>query len=66
MESYFIECESCGCDFEFTTKEQQAYFEKNFDEPRRCPECRRNRSRAKDFERIGRRRRKDFDWAHVM
>ena len=65
MESIVIECISCGWEFEFTAAEQRAYHQKNFDAPKRCPDCRRSKSRAKTYEKAAHRREKDFDWSRV-
>ena len=66
MESIEIECISCGREFEFTITEQQIYNRKNFDEPKRCPDCRRSKLRVRAYEKAGDRRRKEFDWSQVM
>lgn len=65
MEPIEIECSSCGCDFEFTIEEQMAYWRKGFDAPKWCPECRRNRTRVKSYERTRRNRNKEIDWAQM-
>lgn len=33
-------CKDCGREFIFTAGEQAFYNDKNFREPKRCPECR--------------------------
>ena len=39
-------CVDCGAEFVFTEGEQEFYSTKGFDqEPKRCPDCRRNRKR---------------------
>jgi len=38
-----LKCKDCGADFIFTEGEQTFYAEKNFPEPIRCPECRKNK-----------------------
>ena len=43
-----LSCQDCGQDFIFTTGEQEFYQEKGFkNEPKRCPDCRRNRKRQR-------------------
>lgn len=36
----YIKCRDCGREFVFTTGEQKFYAERQFDNPVRCPECR--------------------------
>ncbi len=52
-----VKCIDCGKDFEFTAKEQKFYKEKNFQEPKRCPACRKARKRNNQ----GNRRNSDFN-----
>lgn len=41
MEDKTIKCKDCGADFTFTTREQEFYAEKGFNnEPQRCKPCR--------------------------
>jgi len=49
-----LTCISCSLDFIFTKGEQDFFFKKNLDIPKRCPECRkkkvvRNKKRQKKF-----------------
>jgi DNA-directed RNA polymerase subunit RPC12/RpoP len=62
MEPIEIECMSCGQEFEFTVYEQRIYQDKNFDAPRRCPDCRKQKLKAKAFTKSKHGRRRDFDW----
>jgi DNA-directed RNA polymerase subunit RPC12/RpoP len=46
MSDKTLVCVDCGSEFVFTEGEQEFYKTKGFDqEPKRCPECRRNRKR---------------------
>ena len=45
MKDQMLECVQCNEPFLFTTDEQQKYFNMGFDPPKRCPDCRKNRSR---------------------
>lgn len=38
-----IECRDCGEEFVFTEGEQEFYAERDFNDPIRCPDCRRAR-----------------------
>ena len=44
-ESLFFDCIQCGEDFELTGSEVQRFMSKGFDLPRRCPDCRKNKSK---------------------
>lgn len=65
MENIEIECMSCGQAFEFTVYEQLLFRRKNFDEPRRCPDCRKQKLKAKAFTQKKYGRRETFDWDQV-
>ncbi len=44
-----LQCADCGCDFEFSSEEQEFYNEKGFSAPKRCASCRsKNRQRKND------------------
>ncbi|MCG6972510.1 MAG: zinc-ribbon domain-containing protein [Desulfobacterales bacterium] len=45
MQTRTLECIQCGNSFELSTSEQEYYRQRGFDEPRRCPECRKNKRR---------------------
>ncbi|MCG6909005.1 MAG: zinc-ribbon domain-containing protein [Deltaproteobacteria bacterium] len=45
MESERIVCIQCENEFEFSIADQIRYAEKGFEPPRRCPACRRNKSK---------------------
>jgi len=48
MEDMFINCVQCGADFEFSVDDQIRHQEMNFDDPKRCPDCRKKKSRSTD------------------
>ena len=59
MENKSIICIQCETEFEFTVADQLRYERMNFDEPRRCPDCRKNKLKGADFqETIHNRKRK--------
>jgi len=37
-----ITCVSCGNVFTFSAKEQEFFYDKKFEDPKRCPDCRKN------------------------
>jgi rubrerythrin len=45
METQFVVCIQCGQEFEFPPDEQARYLDRGFDAPRRCPSCRRKKSK---------------------
>jgi NAD-dependent SIR2 family protein deacetylase len=46
MESKLIYCVQCDAEFEFSVEDQQAYEAKGYDEPKRCPDCRRRKLKS--------------------
>ena len=50
MQTRILECIQCGNSFELSNSEQEYYRHRGFDEPRRCPECRKNKRREPDNE----------------
>ena len=66
MEPIDIECISCGQVFEFTVYEQLLFSKKQFDEPKRCPDCRKRKLNVKGFIHNKSGRRKAFDWNQVV
>jgi Zn finger protein HypA/HybF involved in hydrogenase expression len=40
------ECVQCQAEFEISASEMQQLQQRGFDEPRRCPACRRNKSKV--------------------
>jgi hypothetical protein len=45
MESKWIVCVQCDYEFEFDTEDQIRYAEKGYDDPQRCPDCRKHKSK---------------------
>ena len=45
MGSIYLTCIQCDDDFEFSANEQKLYDDRGFDEPRRCPACRRHKAK---------------------
>ena len=60
MENKTITCIQCETEFEFTIHDQLRYEKMNFDEPRRCPDCRKNKLRSTDFQNMKGNRKKNF------
>jgi CxxC-x17-CxxC domain-containing protein len=54
METKQLTCQDCGNAFEFTAEEQQFFAEKGFQEPKRCPNCRKAKkdSRRSSFTKV--------------
>ena len=46
MESKIIKCIQCDSEFEFSVASQLEYEVRGYDEPKRCPECRRRKSKS--------------------
>jgi uncharacterized protein with PIN domain len=61
MENKTITCIQCETEFEFTIHDQLRYEKMNFNEPRRCPDCRKNKLRGADSQDIIHNRKKKFD-----
>ncbi|UCH23296.1 MAG: zinc-ribbon domain containing protein [Deltaproteobacteria bacterium] len=40
-----ITCIQCDCEFDYTIDEQMYYQLRGFDEPKRCPACRKKKSK---------------------
>lgn len=48
-----VVCQECKKDFIFTEGEQEFYKEKGFEnDPKRCPDCRKNRKQKMNSKRI--------------
>jgi len=60
MENKTITCIQCETKFEFTIDDQLRYEKMNFDEPRRCPDCRKNKLKAPDSQNIKHNRKRKF------
>ena len=72
MENLIISCIQCGADFEFTSDQKWRHEKLGFDEPKRCPYCRKHRSKmdtvdwhARERRRICRRTHSDRDRLHM-
>jgi NAD-dependent SIR2 family protein deacetylase len=50
MEPIVIACFQCLREFVFPVEEQLRYRHMNFDEPRRCPDCRKKKMRPHAFQ----------------
>ncbi|MBO4416458.1 MAG: zinc-ribbon domain containing protein [Lachnospiraceae bacterium] len=48
-----IRCIDCGRDFSFTVNDHEYYTKKGLSEPRRCPECRKNRNSGNNTNNSG-------------
>ena len=46
MENMLINCIQCETDFEFSIEDQIRHMEMSFDDPKRCPDCRKKKSRS--------------------
>ncbi|MEW5914027.1 MAG: zinc-ribbon domain containing protein [Thermodesulfobacteriota bacterium] len=65
MDDKHLICEQCGGEFVFSEQEQERHARKGFDPPRRCPDCRRKRTKldgSGSWE--PRRRRQQHAWEH--
>lgn len=47
MEDKIIICKDCGEEFVLLVGEQEFYKEKGFDEPKRCPICRKEKKKKR-------------------
>ena len=50
MRDQLIICVQCNTEFEFSAAEQEYYQNKGFNPPKRCPQCRKNKSKLADSE----------------
>lgn len=46
METKIIQCIQCDSEFEFSPVNQREYEAKGYDEPKRCPACRKRKTKA--------------------
>jgi hypothetical protein len=44
FQTKIITCIQCDCEFDHTIDEQMYYEQRGFDEPKRCPVCRKKKS----------------------
>jgi NAD-dependent SIR2 family protein deacetylase len=61
MEPIEIICFQCATNFEFTADEQLRYQKMNFDEPRRCPDCRKKKLRLRTLKNEKHKHKQKFD-----
>ena len=54
----YLTCWQCGQEFLFSSREQKKYLQRGFDPPRRCPDCRKHRSRLSSEQEWSPRQRK--------
>ena len=57
MRAKVITCVQCGDEFEFTVADQKQFTARGFDEPKRCPSCRRHKLKVDSYE--GKKKDKD-------
>ncbi|MFC1857581.1 zinc-ribbon domain containing protein [Thermodesulfobacteriota bacterium] len=50
MRTKEITCLQCGDEFEFTVEDQKYFNARGFDEPKRCPSCRRRKLKVENSE----------------
>ncbi len=60
-ENISLQCADCGCDFDFSTEEQDFYSEKGFSAPKRCASCRAKNRQRKNEGRGGARSQVRYD-----
>jgi len=53
MKDKTITCIGCGRPFDFSSGEQEFFKKKDFNDPKRCPQCRAKRKQEK-FDRLSR------------
>jgi hypothetical protein len=60
METIILECIQCENEFEYTVSEQEYYERMGFDDPKRCPYCRKHKLKIENSDRKDSRSRKQF------
>lgn len=50
MENMIIGCIQCGAEFEFSIEDQLRHRKMNFDDPKRCPDCRKKKSKQSNVQ----------------
>ncbi|MEW5819338.1 MAG: CxxC-x17-CxxC domain-containing protein [Cyanobacteriota bacterium] len=53
FEDQYLPCADCGAEFVFTADDQAFYSERNYSQPKRCPDCRADRRRSQKSHRGG-------------
>lgn len=56
-----LTCQDCGQIFVFTERDQEFFSSKGFQDPKRCPDCRRARKNQRDGGGYGDRQRREFE-----
>jgi CxxC-x17-CxxC domain-containing protein len=56
-----LTCSDCGETFVFTARDQEFFSSKGFQDPKRCPQCRRARKAQRDGGYGGGRERQEFE-----
>lgn len=49
IEDMIMVCVQCDEEFDFSIQEQEKYEERGYDIPKRCPSCRKHKSRSLDL-----------------
>ncbi len=60
METLILECIQCENEFEYTAAEQEYFERMGFDDPKRCPYCRKHKLKVENAARKDSRSRKPF------
>jgi len=60
MDTIILECIQCQNEFEYSGSEQEYHGRMGFDEPRRCPYCRKHKTKASVTNLKDSRSRKQF------
>lgn len=60
MADLTIVCIQCGCEFELNSQQQDYFNSRGFDLPKRCPECRKRKSKNTKISRHPEDKKKHF------
>ncbi len=60
METIILECIQCENEFEYTASEQEYCERMEFDDPKRCPYCRKHKLKVENYPGKDSRSRKQF------
>ena len=61
METILLECIQCQSEFEYSPAEQEYHDRMGFDDPKRCPYCRKHKTKVADNHRYDGRSRKQHE-----
>ena len=61
METIVLECIQCQSEFGYSAAEQEYHEKMGFDDPKRCPYCRKHKSKVNNNSRKDSRLRKQFE-----